>query len=99
MLASLPDNVLLERIITRLTPDRLMSINRWWRTTVTQNEELWRRAVLERFSMFDSLAVPAGSLVAGRPWRNIYRQHALLEQESYELVLDGHDPQTKWVRI
>ena len=95
MLTSLPDDVLLERIITRLlTPDpRLMSINRWWRTTVTQNEELWRRAVLARFSMFDSLAIPAGSLVAGRPWRNIYRQHALLEQESYELVLDGHDPQ------
>ena len=94
MLTSLPEDVLLERIITRLlTPDpRLMSINRWWRTTVTQNEELWRRAVLARFSMFDSLAIPAGSLVAGRPWRNIYRQHALLEQESYELVRDGTSP-------
>ena len=94
MLTSLPEDVLLERIITRLlTPDpRLMSINRWWRTTVTQNEELWRRAVLDRFSMFDSLAAPAGSLVAGRPWRNIYRQHALLEQESYELVRDGTSP-------
>ena len=91
MLASLPDDLLLERIITQLLiPDpRLISINRWWRTVVTENEELWRRALLARFSMFRSLAIPPGSLVAGTTWREIYRRHALIEAKSAEFLYES----------